>query len=233
MNTNMVKVALLPALLLAACSSAPPQVVTGRVDNTTFPYAVDTVSAVRVGKTVVSAPIAADGSFSIAIPAGSRYRLEFAATGGRAGLVFPRTLGTLDTTFDVRGHQAAFDLGAVRFVGDPASHTYKTVAAPADGADGECENGIDPSTGAVCVDDEEDGGSCEASDGGIDCQDGIDPATGQECDGGPAANQDDGTEADGEDPTDDAPTEGAVADKNLPSAIGCGDEEDGEEGSDD
>lgn len=233
MNTNLLKLAILPALL-AACSSGPPQVVTGRVASATFPYPVDTVSAVRAGRTVVVAPVASDGSFSIAIPSGSRYRLEFAATTGRAGLVFPRTLGTLDATFDVRGHQAAFDLGAVRFVGDPASHTYKTGPAPAGGADGECENGIDPSTGAVCVDDEGDGGSCEASDGGVDCQDGIDPATGQECDGGPAANQDGGTEADGEDPTDDGPSEGAVADRNLPSTIGCGgDGEGGAEGSDD
>ena len=229
MNTNILRLAILQALFLTACSSGPPQVVTGRVASATFPYPVDTVSAVRAGRTVVATPVASDGSFSIAIPSGSRYRLEFAATVGRAGLVFPRALGTLDATFDVRGHQAAFDLGAVRFVGDPASHTYKTGPAPAGGADGECEDGIDPSTGAVCVDDEEDGGSCEASDEGVDCQDGIDPATGQECDGGPGENQDDG-----EDPTDDAPSEGAVADRNLPSSIGCADdEEDGPEGSDD
>ena len=206
MKPNLLKLAILPAVLLAACSSSPPQVVTGRVASATFPYPVNTVRAVRAGRTVVAAPIASDGSFSIAIPSGSRYRLEFAATAGGAGLIFPRTLGTLDATFDVRGHQAAFDLGAVRFVGDPASHTYKT--GPAHGLDGECEDGIDRSTGAVCVDDEENGGSCEASDGGA--------------------------EGDGEDPTDDGPSEGAVADRNLPSALGCGDgQEGGAEGSDD
>ena len=222
MTIRLLSFTVLPALLLAACSASPaPQVVVGRVAPTAFPYPVDTVRAVRAGRTVVEAPIAADGGFSIAIPAGERYRLEFAAAGHRAGLVFPRQLGTLDVTFNVRGHQALFDLGAVRYIGDPASHTYKTTTS----ADGECQDGTDPTTGAVCVDDNEDGGSC-ADDGGVNCENGIDPATGLECDGGPAANQDNGTEADGEDPTDDGPTDGAVADHNLPSAIGCGDEQD-------
>lgn len=232
MTKHLLQLAALPALVFAACSAQAPQVVTGQVALTSFPFAVDTVSAIRAGRTVIAAPIGADGRFSLAIPAGSAYRLEFAATGGRVGLVFPRAVGTIETSFDVRGHQAAFDMGAVRFVGDPATHTYKTLAAPGGTGDGECEDGVDTTTGAVCVDDNENAGSCEASDGGVDCQDGIDTATGLACDGGPAANQDNGTEADGEDPTDDAPSEGAVADKNLPSAIGCGDEG-GAEGSDD
>lgn len=211
-----------PLLSLAACGGSPaPQVVVGRVATTSFPYPVDTVRAVRGGRTVAEAPVAGDGAFSIAIPAGDGYRLELAAAGGRAGLVFPRQLGTIERTFNVRGHQAPFALGAVRYLGDPASHTYKTTT----GADGECQDGTDPATGAVCVDDHEDGGSC-ADDSGGNCENGIDPATGLACDGGPAANQDDGTEADGETPTDDGPTDGAVADHNLPSAIGCGDEQD-------
>lgn len=224
--------AAVPVLLVAACGSNTPQTVTGRVAAASFPYPVETVRAVRAGRSVVAAPVAGDGSFSIDIPSGSRYRLEFAAADGRSGLVFPRQLGTIDVTFDVRGHQAPFDLGAVRYLGDPATHTYKTTTGGgAGGGDGECEDGVDPSSGAVCVDDEETSGTCESQDGG-DCEDGIDPATGAECDGGPAANQDDGAEADGEDPADDAPAAGAVADRNLPAAIGCDEEDDGESNDD-
>ena len=138
-------------------------------------------------------------------------------------------------TTDFAGREARtnpFDLGMVRFVGDPTSRAYQQ--RPAGGvatADQACEDGVDATTGAVCVDDNDEGGAgtCEG-DGGVDCQDGIDPATGAECDGGPAANPTDGTEVgggdgDGETADDTLPGQAAVADHNLPAAIGCGEGE--------
>ena len=106
----------------------------------------------------------------------------------------------------------------------------------------ECEDGIDTATGALCVDDEEPTGMCGGEgddeeggddaegDAGVDCQDGI--ATGAECDGGPSANQNDGEEEESEEGDEnDDPTDAAVADHNLPAAVGCeqNDEDDGDD----
>jgi len=217
--------------LVGACASQPsPQRLAGRIDRTTFPDVITTAQAVRDGRVVASSPVAADGSFSLTIPVGSKYRIAFASATGQPGLVFPRSLGTLDVTFAIRGGGAPFDLGMVRYVGDPTTQTYAYHPTAA-GDDGECEDGVDP-TGAFCVDDDdEDGvGSCESDGEDVNCEDGIDPATGAECDGGPAANSDDGTEkdgvADGETNDDQVPSEAAVADHNLPATIGCREESD-------
>lgn len=220
------------ALAGGCASQTSPQVVSGRVDATTFPATVTTAQVLRAGQVVAEAPVAADGSFSLTIPAGANYHIAFASATGKPGLVFPRSVGTIDVSFAVRGGGAPFDLGMVRYVGDPTGHTYVYNAAPADGDDIECEDGIDPNTGAVCVDDDDEGaGSCEGDGDDSNCEDGIDPATGAECDGGPSANTDGGAEeADGETEDDAVPGEAAVADHNLPASVGCG--EDDEESDD-
>jgi hypothetical protein len=227
------RLALLTVSMAAACGSgssgATPQVVSGKAALSTFPQGVDTVRAVRSGQVIATAPVASDGSFAIQIPAGTGYRIELAAGASRAGLVFPRKAGTVDKTFNVRSSGAPFDLGAVRYVGDPTSHTYAFGASSAAAAVG-CENGVDPATGAVCVDDAEGGGSCTATDAdSVQCENGIDPVTGAPCDGGPDANPNDGSnsettdgnETSGTEDTAGAPADAAVADKNLPSAVGC------------
>lgn len=229
--------ALIPLASLAACSgsSAPPQIVTGRIDGATFKSPISSVRASRAGA-VVEAPVGSDGTFSIAIPAGTGYRIELLAASGQPSLVFPRSAGTVDVAFDVRGGTRPFDLGMVRYVGDTSARPFVFKTSGGTDGDGECENGIDPN-GAVCVDDDEDeGGACEDHE----CVDGIDPSNGQECDGGPSANQDDGQEADGDGDgeTDDdaARAEAAVAERNLPAALGCddgdGETDDDQEGSD-
>ena len=202
-------------VLAVGCSSSAPQVVSGRVERTGFPASVDAVRVVQSGAAVVESPVASDGSFSLTIPPGKGYRIELVST-GQPGLVFPRQTGVIDAAFAIRNGTKPFDLGMVRFVGDAKARTYKT----AGGEGVECENGLDPN-GAVCVDDAE-GATCE-SDGGGDCVDGID-ATGNECDGGPSANQNDGESGtgDGETADDALPGQAAVADHNLPAAIGCG-----------
>jgi hypothetical protein len=225
--------ALIPLASLAACSgsSAPPQTVTGRIDGASFKSPVSAVRASRAGS-VVEAPVSADGSFSITIPAGTGYRIELVAASGQPGLVFPRSAGTIDVSFDVRAGTKPFDLGLVRFVGDANAHPFVFKTTGGSDGDGECEDGVDPN-GAVCVDDNDDeGASCDNHE----CVDGIDPSNGQECDGGPGANQDDGEtadEGDGDGETDDdaLPAEAAIAEHNLPAAVGC-DDGDGETNDD-
>lgn len=231
----------------AACQGSPaPQVVSGTVALSSFPTPVAVARAVQAGRPVVESPVAADGGFSLTIPAGRGYRIEFAASSGGPALVFPRHAGGVTASFDVRGNGAPFDLGAVRYIGDPASWTFAFASTtPGDTDTLQCEDGIDLATGAACVDDgaEELGGQCEEGDGeggDHECVDGIDPATGAWCDGGPAANPaNDPTEtgcSDGVDPVtglpcvagdeEGLPSEAAVADHNLPASIGCGDGED-------
>ncbi len=225
MRTLSVPLTVAAGLLAAACSSSPPspQVVAGRIEQASFPTPITAVRVMDAAATVTESLVAGDGSFSLTIPPGHGYRITLVSA-DRPGLVFPRQSGTVEVAFAVRNGTTPFDLGMVRFVGDPTSRAYQQ--RPAGGvatADQECEDGVDATTGAVCVDDndEEGAGVCEG-DGGVNCEDGIDPATGAACDGGPAANQDDGTEAgDGEADDDTLPGQAAVADHNLPAAIGC------------
>lgn len=217
---------------LAACGgSAPPQTITGRIDNPTFKSPISSIRASRSGA-VVEAPVASDGSFSIVLPAGNGYRIELVAAAGLPGLVFPRSAGNIEVGIDIRGGTQPFDLGMVRYIGDAASQPFVFKTSTGGDGDGECEDGMD-ATGSVCVDDnDEEGAACENHE----CVDGIDPSNGQECDGGPGANQDGADEGDGDGETNDdaLPPEAAVADHNLPSAVGCddGETDDDAEGQD-
>lgn len=207
------KILIALGLVTIGCGSSEPQVVSGRVAQNTFTVPIDHVAVIQAGSTVTQAPVAADGAFTLSIPTGSGYRIELSSAASRAGLVSPRTSGTLDKTFTVRGHTAAFDLGAVRYIGDPTMKVFKQTGTTTGDGDGECEDGIDPTTNAVCVDDAEEGA--------------------QTCDGetNDGETNDNGTEDgtnDGE-TADDGPADAAVADHNLPSAIGCdGGDGDGE-----
>ncbi|MEZ4224741.1 MAG: hypothetical protein R3B13_27565 [Polyangiaceae bacterium] len=227
------------AAALGGCSSSPPdeQVIAGRASLVSFPAPLTEVQAVRPSGIIARSKIGTDGSFELTVPPGAGYQLVFVGA-SNVPLVFPRSTGGVDTRFDIRAGGKAFDLGAVRYIGDPGTRAYvfggvsptpRTLAGSTAGAnDVECEDGTDTNTGAVCVDDEDEEGAgvCEDGEGdGVDCVDGIDPATGLECDGGPAANANDGAEASGAEA--ETPTEAAVADHNLPAAMGC--EEDDEE----
>jgi len=169
-------------------------------------------------------------------------------------MIFPRLTRINESTFDVTG-AGTFALGSVRDVGDPHQKSFRSARmASATSDDGEneseCEDGVDAATGEVCVDDDanEVGETCDASErddeegdrgdeeGGVDCEDGIDTATGAECDGGPAANAKDepeGDEAESADSADDeVPTDAAVADHNLSGTVGCGEDQDDDNGAD-
>ncbi|MBI5487477.1 MAG: hypothetical protein HY905_09105 [Deltaproteobacteria bacterium] len=226
-RTSSWLVAAIPVALLAAagsgCASEPgPHVVSGTLALSSFPEPIWAVHVVQAGGSVTGTVVAADGTFTLTIPPGQGYRIELVGGSGRPVLVFPRAAGDIEASFAVRGGGTPFDLGLVRYVGDPLSHTYAYLAATGDpaGADVECEDGIDAATGAVCVDDddEEGAGECdeeeeEEGDDSVDgeCVDGFDAVTGAPC-----VDED----------AEPLPAEAAVAEHNLPPELGCGDEED-------
>lgn len=106
---------------LAACGADSPQTISGRVSTSTFPEPVTRVVAIGSDGTFY-APVAADGSFDLAVPAGDRYRIELRSTVRGSQLVFPRT-NTIDTSFFIVESGDAFDLGAVRYARDQEGTT--------------------------------------------------------------------------------------------------------------
>jgi len=235
MRMSRIILAVVVGAALGGCTSVGPQVVSGVVELGSFHEAPSSVRVTRAGQIVVESAIDLEGRFSLTIPPGQAYRIELYAPSATPGLVFPRKVGGVDASFTVRGGTTPFDLGMVRYVGDPTARTYAFITTtPTPGvalstvASGDCEGGMDQSSRAVCVDDDDDEGATvceeEGDDDGEDhqCEDGIDPATGAECDGGPAANAD-GSGADGADEA--LPGDAAVADHNLPAEIGCGDDD--------
>jgi hypothetical protein len=106
-------------------------------------------------------------------------------------VVFPRRSGVIDTSVWIEAGGAPRDLGVVRYVGDPTQAALLYDPA-VDEVDGaNNQQGIDEADG--------DNNQC-----GVDEPDGDNNQEG----------------ADGEDAVD-ATLEGAVADHNLPAAIGC------------
>jgi hypothetical protein len=99
---------------VAACTTDPAnQVITGRVDPAKGPLAI---RAIADDDVVAAAPVRTDGSFTLALPAGNRYRLEVLTRSGRKNLV-TRSGGVVrDLTFAVCQPVDPFDCGDV---GDP------------------------------------------------------------------------------------------------------------------
>jgi hypothetical protein len=163
--------------------------------------------------------------------------------------VFPRTTGKLDTTFRMSGGGAAVALGSVRHYDSAPAGGFMSVGtskqllssepAPAEGdGDGECEDGVDAATGAVCVDDDAEA-VCEAGDGDGEVDDDAEGAESEASDA--AETEEDGECEDGIDAAtgaacvdDDADPTGAMAvpEHNAPDDVaGC--DEEGEEEDDD
>jgi hypothetical protein len=200
--------------------------VKGHLALDTFPAAPSEIRFLQAGEIKGSASVASDGGFSLTIPEGKAYVLEIGTADSSPGVVFPRQTGHIDALFDVRASGGTFDLGSIRYVGAPGLQTFAFVAsAAADPDNVECEDGIDANTGAVCVDDDtkDEGGACE-DDGNegensteantVECDNGIDANTGAPC-----------VDAEVIDPL---PSEAAVAEHNLPEALGCDVEQEGE-----
>lgn len=251
-----------------AATATSALTIRGQVDMSSFGGQVTSVRVTSGADTVAEALVDAAGAFAVTVPSGTGYLIEFVRPDGSSSLVFPRQAGVIDQQFDVAG-SGDFDLGVVRHIGDPAAWTFQFANArrqsgdASNGApdesdgDGECEDGVDSATGALCVDDDgehyadacrssgaddesddesDEDGADDEDETGVDCVDGIDAATGAECDGGPdAQDDDDESDEDGDEDADGAgrgvPRDAAIADHNLPASAGCADDE-GEDDAD-
>ncbi len=207
------------ALATAAGCAGSDQVITGQVQHRSFPEPITHVRAVGTA-TMIEAPVAADGSFTIAVPSDDRYRIELTSNVRRSELVFPRKTGAIDATFFVAAAREPIALGAVRYTRDPANQTYVF--------DVQCDNAAE---GSVCVQDDGSGGGGGGGDTGTGG--GQDTGTGGGQDTGTGGGQDTGRHGDeggscGGDVGEpggaaEASVDGATADRNPPEAIGCSD----------
>ena len=220
------------AIFALGCDLAPtstPQAISGVVSQDTFPAPVTTVRVVSGTAVVNEAQVDANNAFTLIVPPGKGYQIEFVSSASGAGLVFPRAAGGVEVKFDVKASQSPFDMGAVRYIGDPASGSFQFASDQDQDGDVECEQegenegeneGVcvdDDAENEACEDDEEDGDD-EGDTDDIECEDGVDPNTGLPCE-----DDDDGEVEDGE---DEMPSDAAVAERNLPSSVGCEDEDD-------
>lgn len=165
------------AALALACSgtsstSKPTSTVQGTVASATFatgaPSGVDAID--ETGKRTHSA-LAADGVFSLTLAKAHVYRIVAITPAGEEPLVFPRAGGRLDTTFRLSSGAAVVGLGTVRhFASAPAAFSVvddgqtqceSGTAGENDQGGGECENGVDASTGKACTDDGQGGGDAD------------------------------------------------------------------------
>jgi hypothetical protein len=109
--------ALLALSAIAACGGEPStQIVTGRVDTAKGALAI---RAIGDGEVVTAAPVRTDGSFTLALPAGSEYRLEILTRSGVKNIVMRDGNVLKDLTFKVCEPVAPFDCGDV---GEPPDH---------------------------------------------------------------------------------------------------------------
>ena len=90
MNNKIMYMGAVAVAAVAGCSSPGNQVVTGRVATETFPSAVVAARVVRSGDVVMESALAADGGFSLSLPAGQSYRIVFQTAANEPGLIFPR-----------------------------------------------------------------------------------------------------------------------------------------------
>jgi len=195
-----------------------PLVVKGEISQATFASPPTWVRAVRNEQVRAETPVGVDGTFLLRIRKGDGYRLEFLTDSGAPVLVFPRRAGTLEARFDVKATASLFNLGHIRFIGDPSATGYAFVTAGADLDEVECEDGIDAKTGGVCVDDDDDEGAteCEADE--------EHEFEGEEHgQNGTAVSLDPGSSG------VQIPDQAAVAEHNLPAVVGCDAEEEEEE----
>jgi hypothetical protein len=211
--------ALVALLELGGCYQSTPShemTLMGRVDRATFPYDVSRVQLRDGAGDVSSVTIGDDATFRLTLAEGTRVRLAFEApTGAHATLVYPRREGRLESWLDVQHAGGWFDLGRVRYLGDPADVDLSAVFGEADTESNGCGG-----------DDEGDDGEWDDHEG--DDQDGecVD-AAGTACSG-----TDDGDGTDGWDAEDDFEGDAAIAEHDVPRGGVCG-PDDGDDGEHD
>jgi hypothetical protein len=214
------------AVLAAACGSASkappdPSTVSGSAAATTFPSAPSAVTATDEGGRAVRAPVAADGSFSLALAKSHTYTLAFATPTGNVSIVFPRATGKLDKSFTVKSDGALVRLGRVHYLAKaPAGGFHVTSAAG--GTTPKTEQTGESGDQGNCVD-------CVNDDGKTSCEAGGEGGSTAESSSSEATSSETATEAEA-DPTQEM----AVGDQNAPDQVdGCGGEgADGADGAD-
>lgn len=213
----------------AGCSqgaSKTTSTVGGTAALGTFPSAPISAIATDEAAHAQSAPIAADGRFSLTLTKGHTYRLSFAAAND-VPIVLPRSSGKLKAAFHLSTGGALVNLGSVRYFESAPAGGFHVSTKPATGSsgatgnDGECVDGILAGTTSPCVDDDgkvqcDDG--TEVDDGDGECIDGKDAKTGATCTDPPESGDD-----------ADPASAMAVPDKDVPDDVGgCAEGEDGE-----
>lgn len=225
---------LVPLLALAAvayaapfgCSKPAPSTVSnvaGTLALESFPSAVHQITVVDKNGQKTRVAVGKDGSFSVPLAAGSSYRLFLSDDGSALPMVLSSRGGKLAGTIRVVSGGAKVDLGKVQYwAGLSAGGGAVLPALPAasgacdgeendDGDDGENQDGA---------------GDGQTDESGADCVDGIDAVTHQECDGGPAANQNDGEAEAGDEVDESAPM--GVPENGISGDVGCGGDDQGD-----
>jgi hypothetical protein len=198
------------ALFALACAgraaSTPETHVSGTVALTTYPTTPHTIVATNEKGTALSAPLAANGSFSMALPKGHKYRLAVATSAGAVPIVFPRTSGSLDAAFSVKSKGGVVGLGTVHYLASAPPGGFKVASANAATPA--------PSSGADCQD-------CANDDHEVSCSDGQ---QGHDDGAGGATDANDHA---------DANQEMSLAEHNAPDDVeGCDDEANGDNNND-
>ena len=125
---------------ITACTEEPAtQVLTGRIATTQGAVAIRAVSD---GDVVTAGRVRSDGSFTLVLPAGSRYRLEVMTSAGVKNVVSRSGAGLKDLVFKVCTPTAPFDVGGIGGISEPGE--------PGCLADGTCPPPCDPSTDPYC-----------------------------------------------------------------------------------
>jgi hypothetical protein len=213
------------ALAATACGSSVTGTaeVQGALDASSFPGQASVIEVTNEAGNVMRPKIDSSGKFRFFAVSGHTYAMRVVLQGGSEPIVFPRSSGKLDKTFQVNGIAKA-DLGLIKhytsvptggfIVNDTANDPGQCGGDEEDdGGDGECENGIDATTGLACAD----GDHQDATDE----QDGDDPDGEVEDDTG---FQDDDASDDG--------GSFAVGENNLPDQLGCSGDDDNEKADD-
>lgn len=150
----MWKPTLLIAAALGACvANDDTQTISGRVERTGFDGMALGARVVQGDAVVVTAPLAADGSFTVTVPAGTGYRLEIITSTGAHPFVQQAGAVLIEETFDVCDPIDPYDLGDV-YQGDEIPDDWGEPGDPTwcpDGtmpdADGTCTGGTEPGCG--------------------------------------------------------------------------------------
>lgn len=203
------------AIFIAAttgCTSTT-STISGTIQQESFPAPVTKIT-VRTEKADRVVPVDAAGKFQLVLQQGAEYQFLFSVNGKEMPLIARSIAGRLDTTVQVRSGGAKVDMGNVTYF---AGQSATALSIPPPLATAEAA--------ATCEeedDNEEDGDNNQ-------CENGLDP-NGNACDGGPAANQDDGQVEETDSQSSD---EMALPQYNLPGELGCEEEDDDEETDDD